>query len=182
MEDVRLRKYLNTTIPQAVKGATKLANLPIWIDDSSLTVEDLERRVHIAKRKHGVKFVVVDYIGLLTTKQRLRDSYERTTYISKQLKRIAKETRLPFLVLSQLSRKLEDRPYKDLGRSPIMSDFRDSGQIEQDAEGILAIYRDEVYNEFSQYKGKAHIIVLKNKNGNIGKGLINFDKQSMRFY
>jgi replicative DNA helicase len=177
MSDTMKRKNNDSNIPRLIRGAGLLHDLPIYIDDTGgLSIEDFEKKVRVAQRQYGIKFVVVDYLTLMTTKKQ-GSTYETVTHISKELKRIAKDTGIPFLVLCQLNRQLEQRNNK----RPMQSDFRDSGQIEQDGEAILGLYRDEVYNPETDAIGMAEIIVLKNKNGATGYIESRFDKISMRF-
>ena len=147
----------------------KLNDAPIHIDESAalsaLEVRARARRLH---RQHGgLGLIVLDYIQLMSSNAGKASENRATeiSEISRSLKSLAKELHVPVIALSQLNRSLEQRPNK----RPVMSDLRESGAIEQDADLILFIYRDEVYNSDSPDKGKAEIIVGKQRNGPIGK-------------
>ena len=159
----------------------KLNDAPIHIDESAaltaLEVRARARRLH--RQNGGLGLIVVDYIQLMSSNAG-RASENRATEISeisRSLKSLAKELHVPVMALSQLNRSLEQRPNK----RPVMSDLRESGAIEQDADLILFIYRDEVYNSDSADKGKAEIIVGKQRNGPIGMVPLAFRGEYTRF-
>lgn len=144
-------------------GVSHLKDKPLYIDDrGGLTIEQIQASARKQKQKHGIKFIVVDYLQLLSAKGQSRE--QEVSKISRGLKSLAKELDLPIMALSQLSRKCEER--KD--KRPMSSDLRDSGAIEQDADIIAFIYRDEVYNENSDRKGIAEINFSKARNFQIG--------------
>jgi replicative DNA helicase len=159
----------------------KLNDAPIHIDESAaLSALDLRarsRRLH--RQNNGLGLIVVDYLQLMSSSAG-KASENRATEISemsRSLKALAKELHVPVMALSQLNRSLEQRPNK----RPVMSDLRESGAIEQDADLILFIYRDEVYNSDSPDKGKAEIIIGKQRNGPIGKIELAFRGEYTRF-
>ena len=159
----------------------KLSDAPIHIDESAaLSALDLRarsRRLH--RQNNGLGLIVVDYLQLMSSSAG-KASENRATEISemsRSLKALAKELHVPVMALSQLNRSLEQRPNK----RPVMSDLRESGAIEQDADLILFIYRDEVYNSDSPDKGKAEIIIGKQRNGPIGKIELAFRGEYTRF-
>ncbi len=159
----------------------KLNDAPIHIDESAaLSALDLRarsRRLH--RQNNGLGLIVVDYLQLMSSNAG-KASENRATEISemsRSLKALAKELHVPVMALSQLNRSLEQRPNK----RPVMSDLRESGAIEQDADLILFIYRDEVYNSDSPDKGKAEIIIGKQRNGPIGKIELAFRGEYTRF-
>jgi replicative DNA helicase len=161
----------------------KLNDAPIFIDESAaLSAMELRaraRRLHRQSDKKGLGLIVVDYLQLMSSNA-ARASENRATEISeisRSLKSLAKELHVPVIALSQLNRSLEQRPNK----RPVMSDLRESGAIEQDADLILFIYRDEVYNSDSPDKGKAEIIIGKQRNGPIGKVELAFRGEYTRF-
>lgn len=159
----------------------KLNDAPIYIDEgaglSSFDVRARARRLH--RQTGGLGLIVVDYLQLMSGASG-RASENRATEISeisRSLKSLAKELDVPVVALSQLNRSVEQRPDK----RPVMSDLRESGAIEQDADLILFIYRDEVYNPDSEDKGSAEIIIAKQRNGPIGRIRLTFLGQHTRF-
>ena len=132
----------------------KLKNLPLWIDDSSI-LSPMELRAKARRlartEKDGLSLIVVDYLQLMQLPLSSENRVNQISEISRSLKSLAKELNVPVIALSQLNRAVENRPNK----RPIMADLRDSGAIEQDADVILFIYRDEVYNEDSEHGNKA---------------------------
>ncbi len=159
----------------------KLNDAPIHIDESAaltaLEVRARARRLH--RQNSGLGLIVVDYIQLMSSNMGKASENRATeiSEISRSLKSLAKELHVPVVALSQLNRSLEQRPNK----RPVMSDLRESGAIEQDADLILFIYRDEVYNSDSADKGKAEIIIGKQRNGPIGKVELAFRGEYTRF-
>jgi replicative DNA helicase len=158
----------------------KLNEAPILIDETAaLNPMELRARARRKKREYGaLGLIVVDYIQLMQGVD--SGSENRATEvgeISRGLKQMAKELSCPVIALSQLNRSLEQRPNK----RPVMSDLRESGAIEQDADMIFFIYRDEVYNEESPDKGIAEIIIGKQRNGPIGTVKLTFIGKNTRF-
>ena len=158
----------------------KLKNLPLWIDDSSI-LSPMELRAKARRlartEKDGLSLIVVDYLQLMQLPLSTENRVNQISEISRSLKSLAKELNVPVIALSQLNRAVEQRPNK----RPIMADLRDSGAIEQDADVILFIYRDEVYNEDSEQGNKAEIIIGKQRNGPIGTVNLTFLKEFTRF-
>ena len=166
--------------PRLTSAIALLNEAPLFIDDTpALTVTELRARARRLKREHGLSMIVIDYIQLMQGSSRSRNENRATeiSEISRSLKALAKELEVPVVALSQLNRSLEQRPNK----RPIMSDLRESGAIEQDADLIVFIYRDEVYNEDSAEKGKAEIIISKQRNGPIGTVALTFQGKYTRF-
>ena len=159
----------------------KLNDAPIHIDESAalsaMEVRARSRRLH--RQNGGLGLIVVDYLQLMSSSASKASENRATeiSEISRSLKSLAKELSVPVVALSQLNRSLEQRPNK----RPVMSDLRESGAIEQDADLILFIYRDEVYNSDSPDKGKAEIIIGKQRNGPIGKVELAFRGEYTRF-
>ena len=158
----------------------KLKNMPLWIDDSSL-ISPMELRAKARRlartEENGLSLIVVDYLQLMQLPLSAENRVNQISEISRSLKSLAKELNVPVIALSQLNRAVEQRPNK----RPIMADLRDSGAIEQDADVILFIYRDEVYNEDSEQGNKAEIIIGKQRNGPIGTVNLTFLKEFTRF-
>ena len=159
----------------------KLNDAPIFIDEgaglSSFDVRARARRLH--RQTGGLGLIVVDYLQLMagTSGRASENRATEISEISRSLKSLAKELNVPVVALSQLNRSVEQRPDK----RPVMSDLRESGAIEQDADLILFIYRDEVYNPDSEDKGMAEIIIAKQRNGPIGRIRLTFLGQHTRF-
>ena len=151
----------------------------MFIDDTpALTPTELRARARRLKREYGeLGLIVIDYLQLMQVPGTRENRATEISEISRNLKALAKELRVPVMALSQLNRSLEQRPNK----RPVMSDLRESGAIEQDADVIVFIYRDEVYNEDSPDKGKAEIIIGKQRNGPIGTVDLAFLGQYTRF-
>ncbi len=152
--------------PRFTSAMSILQEARIFIDDTpALNPVELRARCRRLKREHGLGLVVVDYLQLMQAAGTSRENRAtEISEISRGLKALAKELNVPVVALSQLNRSLEQRPNK----RPVMSDLRESGAIEQDADVIVFIYRDEVYNEDSADKGIAEIIIGKQRNGPIG--------------
>jgi replicative DNA helicase len=163
-----------------LQQSEKLKNMPLWIDDSSI-LSPMELRAKARRlartEKDGLSLIVVDYLQLMQLPLSIENRVNQISEISRSLKSLAKELNVPVIALSQLNRAVEQRPNK----RPIMADLRDSGAIEQDADVILFIYRDEVYNEDSEQGNKAEIIIGKQRNGPIGTVNLTFLKEFTRF-
>jgi replicative DNA helicase len=164
--------------PRLISSVNMLSKAKLFIDDSAaLTPTELRARTRRLKREHGLDLVIVDYIQLMQVGGSTENRATEISEISRSLKALAKELQVPIIALSQLNRSVEQRPDK----RPIMSDLRESGSIEQDADVILFIYRDEVYNPESAEKGTAEIIIRKQRNGPIGTVRLSFLGQYTRF-
>lgn len=156
-----------------------IANAPIFIDDTpALTPNELRSRARrVAREQKGLRLIVVDYLQLMRVGDDSENRTAEISEISRSLKALAKELNVPVIALSQLNRSLEQRADK----RPLMSDLRESGAIEQDADLIVFIYRDEVYHPNSDDKNIAEIILAKHRNGPIGKIKLNFSGHYVRF-
>ena len=157
----------------------RLNDAPIHIDETAaLNALELRARARRLHRQYGkLGLIVVDYLQLMSASSQGENRATEISEISRGLKALAKELNVPVVALSQLNRSLEQRPNK----RPIMSDLRESGAIEQDADLILFIYRDEVYNQDSPDKGKAEVIIGKQRNGPIGTVTLVFQGEYTRF-
>ena len=164
--------------PKLTSAMNLLHKSRIFIDETpSLSPSELRARARRLKRKHDIGLIVVDYIQLMSVPGTKENRATEVAEISRSLKAIAKELSVPVVAVSQLNRALEQRPNK----RPIMADLRESGSLEQDADLIIFIYRDEVYNEDTPEKGKAEIIIGKHRNGPTGKIILTFQGQWLRF-
>ena len=175
---VRTGKLTDDDWPRLTSAVSLLADAPIFIDDSpALTPNEVRARSRRLMREHGLGLIVIDYLQLMQVGGTKENRVTEISEISRSLKSLAKELKVPVIALSQLNRSLEQRPNK----RPVMSDLRESGAIEQDADLIVFIYRDEVYNEDSPDKGTAEIIISKQRNGPIGTTRLTFLGQYTRF-
>jgi replicative DNA helicase len=170
VEGTRLRTgYLNESDwPKLTIAAGNLSEAPIYIDDTAaLSALELRAKARRLKADRGLGMVIVDYLQLMKGRARVESRQQEISEISRSLKALAKELNIPVIAVSQLSRKTEERT----GNRPQLSDLRESGAIEQDADLILFIYRDEIYNrsEDNPNRGKAEVIIGKQRNGPIGK-------------
>jgi replicative DNA helicase len=176
---VRTGKLDDDDWPRLTSAVSLLNEAPIFIDDSpGLTPMELRARARRLKRENGLGMIIVDYLQLMQSTERNEEN--RATEISnitRALKGLAKELDVPVIAMSQLNRSVESRTDK----KPVMSDLRESGAIEQDADVILFIYRDEVYNKDSPVKGTADIIIAKQRNGPIGEVRLTFLGEYTRF-
>lgn len=176
---VRTGRLEDEDWPKLTHALGKLNEAPIFIDESAaLNALEVRARARRLYRQHGeLGLIVVDYLQLMSSSSQGENRATEISEISRALKGLAKELKVPLIALSQLNRSLEQRPNK----RPVMSDLRESGAIEQDADVILFIYRDEVYNPDSQDKGVAEIIIGKQRNGPIGKVDLAFLGEYTRF-
>ena len=164
--------------PRLTSAMGLLSEAKFFIDDTpALSPSELRARCRRLKREHGLDLVIIDYLQLMQVPGFKENRTGEISEISRSLKALAKEMNVPVIALSQLNRGLEQRPNK----RPVMSDLRESGAIEQDADIIIFIYRDEVYNEDSPDKGTAEIIIGKQRNGPIGTARLTFMGQFTRF-
>ena len=163
---------------QLMHKVGKLSDSGIFIDDTpALNIFELRAKCRRLKAQHDIDMIVIDYLQLMGASSAGENRATEISEISRSLKALAKELECPVIALSQLNRSLEQRP----NRRPVMSDLRESGAIEQDADLILFIYRDEVYNPDSPDKGTAEIIIGKQRNGPIGTVRLTFQGSSTRF-
>ncbi|MCF7970664.1 MAG: replicative DNA helicase [Methylococcaceae bacterium] len=176
---VRTGKLEDDEWPRLTSAINLLAETKLFIDDSpGLTPNEVRSRARRLTRDHGqLGLIVLDYLQLMQSPASGESRVAQISDISRGLKTMAKELNVPVMALSQLNRNLEQRPNK----RPVMSDLRESGSIEQDADVIMFVYRDEVYNEDSPDKGMAELIIGKQRNGPIGKVRLTFLGKYTRF-
>jgi replicative DNA helicase len=166
--------------PKLANAAGRLHEALIYIDDTpAISVLELRAKARrlVRDRTKKVGLIVIDYLQLMRGMGGASNREQEISEISRSLKALAKELAVPVIAISQLNRRVEDRG----DRRPMMSDLRESGAIEQDADVIMFIYRDEVYNQNSEEKGKAEIIVAKQRNGPIDRVELTFLNEFMRF-
>ncbi|MDN3519312.1 replicative DNA helicase [Aquisalimonas lutea] len=178
LQKIRTGNLEDEDWPRLTSTMSLLSEAKLFIDDSpGLSPQEMRARARRLKREHGLSMIVVDYLQLMQLPGFKENRTAEISQISRGLKAMAKELDVPVVALSQLNRSLEQRPNK----RPVMSDLRESGAIEQDADVIVFIYRDEVYNEDSPDKGTAEIIIGKQRNGPIGTCRLTFLGQYTRF-
>jgi replicative DNA helicase len=155
----------------------KLSEAKLFIDDTAaISAMELRAKCRRIKREHGLDLVIIDYLQLMGG-SRAENREQQISEISRSLKALAKELNIPVIALSQLNRSVESRA----DRRPYPSDLRESGAIEQDADLILFLYRDEVYNKDTKFPGIAEVIISKHRNGPTGTVYLTFLKQFTRF-
>lgn len=166
--------------PRLASAAGTLSDMPIWLDDTpGLSMLELRAKSRRLKAEHGLSLIVVDYLQLMRSGGKNDSREQEISEISRSLKGLAKELELPVIALSQLNRGVETRGNKD--KRPQISDLRESGAIEQDADTIIFIYRDEVYNPESTDRGLAEVIIGKQRAGPTGSIKCVFRKEFTRF-
>ncbi len=171
---------MNEDWPRLEEASERLYHAPIWIVDTpALTITQVRSKARRLKSEHPeLGMLMIDYLQLMQGDGGPQQSREQQiSAISRGLKGLAKELELPVMALSQLNRGVESRPNK----RPMLSDLRESGAIEQDADAILFIYRDEYYNPESPDQGVAEVIVSKHRHGGLGTVRLAFQKQNVRF-
>ena len=166
--------------PKVLRAVEKLARAPIYIDDSSdisvLEMRAKARRLH-ARSETGLGLLIVDYLQLIRPDGRADSRVEQVGQISRGLKILARELDIPVIAVSQLSRAVESRNPP----IPMLSDLRESGQVEQDSDVVMFVFRDEYYNRESERLGEADVIFAKHRNGPIGEVTLTFQPRYPRF-
>ncbi len=178
--EIRRGKVEPKDWPKLTEACSRLAEAPIYIDDTSgISVLEMKAKARRLKQQHGIGLVVIDYMQLMSAHGRFDNRQQEISLISRNLKGMAKDLDVPVLALSQLSRAVESRGGD---HKPMLSDLRESGAIEQDADVVLFIFREEVYKpEDETVRNKATIIVGKQRNGPIGAFDLHFHKAFTRF-
>jgi replicative DNA helicase len=179
-EELRKGRVREERWPKILAASQRLAAAPLWVDDSSdvglLEIRAKARRLH-SQCEGGLGLVIVDYLQLMRTESRYDSRVTAVGELSRGLKILARELGVPVIALSQLSRAVETRPDK----KPQLSDLRESGNLEQDSDLVMFIYRDEYYDEDSERPGEADLIIAKHRNGAVGKVTLTFHKEYPKF-
>ena len=163
---------------QVTEAAAKLSELKFFIDDSAMqTILDVRTKARRLKADHNVQLIVIDYLQLLHAHGRHENRHQEVSVISRSLKALAKELELPIIALSQLSRAVDSR----VDKRPMLSDLRESGAIEQDADLIMFLYRDIVYNSEAEDPSAAELIIGKQRNGPTGSINLKFRREFTSF-
>ncbi|MBI3332634.1 MAG: replicative DNA helicase [Candidatus Omnitrophica bacterium] len=164
--------------PKLTNAAGKLSEAPILIDDTpAISALELRAKARRLKSQHRVGLIVVDYLQMMRGSSRVENRQQEISEISKSLKALAKELRVPVIAVSQLSRAPEQRD----DRRPQLADLRESGAIEQDADVVLLLFREEVYHPSEENRGRAELIIAKQRNGPVGSIPVAFLKEFTRF-
>jgi replicative DNA helicase len=179
-DELRKGKVAENRWPKIIEATNRLAQAPVFIDESSdlglMEIRAKARRLHA---QHGLGLVIVDYLQLLRPDHRVESRVQQVGEMSRGLKILARELDVPVIALSQLSRAVEQRGGDKI---PQLSDLRESGSIEQDADVVIFIYRDEYYNpETTQHEGEADLLIAKHRNGALGKATLTFRKEYPKF-
>ncbi|MFH0876855.1 MAG: replicative DNA helicase [Candidatus Omnitrophota bacterium] len=175
---VRTGFLSNTDWPLLTTAAGKLSEAPIFIDDTpSISVLELRAKARRLKSHHDIKLIVVDYLQLMRGSANIESRQQEISEISRSLKALARELNVPLIAISQLSRAVESR----MDHRPQLSDLRESGAIEQDADVVVLLIREEYYNPTEQNKGIAEAIIAKQRNGPVGTVKLTFIKEYTRF-
>jgi len=175
---MRNGRLLNTDYTKVTNAISRLSAAPLHIDDNpNVTVMDIRARARRMKSREGLGLVVVDYLQLMSGRHSAENRQVEISEISRGLKILARELNIPVVALSQLSRTLESRADK----RPMLADLRESGAIEQDADVVMFIYRDELYNRETAERGSAQIIVSKHRSGPTGSVELAFVENYARF-
>jgi replicative DNA helicase len=180
-DDLRRGRVPEHRWPKILEACQRLAQAPLFVDDSSdtgvLEVRAKSRRLH-HQVEGGLGLIIVDYLQLMRHEGRIDSRVEQVSQISRGLKGLARELGVPVIALSQLSRAVEQRGGD---KKPLLSDLRESGAIEQDADLVMFIYRDEYYDKESERPGEADIIIAKHRNGPVGEVVLTFQKEYPKF-
>ncbi len=175
---MRNGRLLDADWPKIQHAMGRLGDAPIFVDDNpNVTLLDIRGRARRLKSREGLAMVVIDYLQLMTGRSRAENRQVEVSEISRGLKILARELEVPVVALSQLSRNVEMRADK----RPVLADLRESGSLEQDADVVLFLYRDELYNPESPDRGTAEVIVSKHRNGPTGVARLAFLEHYTRF-
>jgi replicative DNA helicase len=179
-EELRKGRVAENRWPKILEACQRLSDAPLYVDDSSdigiLELRAKARRLH-QQSENGLGLIILDYLQLMRADSRIENRVEAVGQMSRGLKILARELEVPVIALSQLSRAVESRTDK----RPILSDLRESGNIEQDADLVMFIYREEYYDRESEREGEADIIIAKHRNGALGDVVLTFQKEYPKF-
>lgn len=181
LSDVRIGRIGDDAWPRLIGAATAISQSHLYIDDTSgISPYEIRAKARRLKSQVGLDLIVVDYLQLMDLRQKVESRERAVAEISRTLKAIAKELQIPVMALAQLNRGVEGRGKTE--RRPMLSDLRESGSIEQDADVIMMLYREEYYdNENPEAKGMAELLINKHRNGPTGNVRLRWDANSGRF-
>jgi len=175
---VRTGFFSQTDWPKLMEAAQKLSESPVYIDDTpAISILELRAKARRLKARHDIKLMVVDYLQLMKGPAKSENRQQEISEISRSLKALARELNIPVIGISQLSRAVEQRA----DHRPLLSDLRESGAIEQDADVVILLLRDEYYNPTEENKGIAEVIIAKQRNGPVGTIKLAFLSEYTKF-
>ena len=180
MQNLRLAKITERESVRFTEAVGRISAFPIFIDDTpALTPNEIRTKCRRLQHEHGLDMVIIDYMQLMSAGGRFDTSnrVQEISYISRSLKELARELNIPVISAAQLSRAVEQRQDK----RPVLSDLRESGSIEQDSDVVMFLYRDEVYNDATEFPNQAEVIVSKHRNGPTGNISLYFEKSITKF-
>jgi replicative DNA helicase len=178
LNDIRAGRMSDEDWRRIALKSSELAEAPLFIDDSpNLTMMEIRAKSRRLKQRHDLKLIVIDYMQLMTSGKRVESRQQEVSEFSRAMKLIAKELEVPVVALSQLNRGPEQRTDK----KPMLSDLRESGSIEQDADVVLLVHREDMYERESPRAGEADIIIAKHRNGPTGQAVVAFQGHLSRF-
>jgi len=179
MSDMRSGRIADSAWPNLINSASMISEAPLYIDDTSgLSPFEIRSRCRRLKSEFGLDLVMIDYLQLMDLKIKVESRERAVSEISKSLKSLSKELQIPVVALAQLNRGVEGRS----DRRPMLSDLRESGSIEQDADVIMMLYRDDYYDkEDPEKQGHAEVIIGKQRNGPTGTVKLKFEAKYNRF-
>jgi len=178
VQRLRLGQLQEEDWPRFTDAIAHLSELPVYLDDTpSISVLQLRTKCRRLQSERGLDMVFVDYLQLMNSESRSDNRVQEVSYISRSLKGLARELNVPLMTASQLSRAVEQRTNKH----PMLSDLRESGSLEQDADIVMFIYRDELYNENTEYPNIADLMIAKHRSGPTGTVQLFFNKRLTQF-
>ncbi|MEM7645297.1 MAG: replicative DNA helicase [Pseudomonadota bacterium] len=177
MSDLRVGRIKDNDWPRLIDKASKLGEAQLFIDDTSgISPQEIRSKARRLKQQHGLDMILVDYLQIMKLRTRIESREREVAEISRSLKAIAKELEVPVVALAQLNRGVEGRTGES--RKPVLSDLRESGSIEQDADLIMMLYREEYYEpDNPEIKGQADLLVRKHRNGPVGELKLKWEAQ-----
>lgn len=181
MSDLRVGRIKDNDWPRLIDKASKLGEAKLYIDDTSgISPQEIRSKARRLKQQHGLDMILVDYLQIMKLRTRIESREREVAEISRSLKAIAKELEVPVVALAQLNRGVEGRTGES--RKPVLSDLRESGSIEQDADVIMMLYREEYYEpDNPDIKGQADLLIRKHRNGPVGELKLKWEAQYGRF-
>lgn len=181
MSDLRIGRIKDNDWPRLIDKASKLGEAQLYVDDTSgISPQEIRSKARRLKQQQGLDLIMIDYLQMMKMRTRMESREREVAEISRSLKEIAKELEVPVLALAQLNRGVEGRSGE--ARKPVLSDLRESGSIEQDADVIMMLYREEYYEpDNPEIKGVADLLIRKHRNGPVGEVKLKWEAEFGRF-